>query len=744
MATIERRGISLYIDGKEIKNDIKTIIAEMNKLVNVQAQMTVGSKEYIDSASKIKALKSIISEHRQEISNAKSPIQGLIDTAKGLLPAFGLTALAAGVTSAFTKIKNSTHATADAFEFAVAGMENGLDHFWKTLATGDWTNFFSNLGKAIKTGYEYASMLDKIDDQTRALSMVESDARGKELQLEEDLKNKGLSNEQRIKAGQDRIQLEKDLSSQRQLIAKEGFDNEVMIASQQSGLSREQLIEVARDIASEKKIRAEAYQDKVTQLKDLQKLNVSTTVTPYGGTIITPKADSEEIKKLKNEIASVPEAVKTYADSMAKYDIITVEQQKKFVSAYVAQNAAINSAPENLKKVITRVNSLLSGQDSEDEKLRLKDKKLKDKEERDAAMNELKEANMERLLIIKESYKNDEINKEQYELRMDVAELAHLEAQKQLLILQKKDITDIELQIADARIKIHEEANESIKKFAIDQKEMSADSIEAMIKLGDDLIKEHDRIQKDTDSNNKKQAQSYLDLAASVGDSFADTLMSQKQDFGQFLRNTLVMALDALEKMLIMSMAEAAIKDIATKGFIGIATAAAKIVLMKAAFGTAKALILGGDKGHAEGGFTEPGGKYEPAGIVHKGEYVIPQEGVNNPFLQPWIFGLESARRNNRISTLQPSPEMAAVFSNGRSSGGFASNNLPFSPQSGSFGGLPGDSSKNSNADLIKAVDRLNRNLEKGIKATVKKFGANGLNEALEEISLFKYKTNSL
>lgn len=33
-------------------------------------------------------------------------------------------------------------------------------------------------------------------------------------------------------------------------------------------------------------------------------------------------------------------------------------------------------------------------------------------------------------------------------------------------------------------------------------------------------------------------------------------------------------------------------------------------------------------RGFAEGGYTGPGGKYEPAGIVHKGEYVLPQEAV--------------------------------------------------------------------------------------------------------------------
>jgi len=37
----------------------------------------------------------------------------------------------------------------------------------------------------------------------------------------------------------------------------------------------------------------------------------------------------------------------------------------------------------------------------------------------------------------------------------------------------------------------------------------------------------------------------------------------------------------------------------------------------------------GGGGGWADGGFTGTGGKYEPAGIVHRGEYVIPKEQVN-------------------------------------------------------------------------------------------------------------------
>lgn len=47
----------------------------------------------------------------------------------------------------------------------------------------------------------------------------------------------------------------------------------------------------------------------------------------------------------------------------------------------------------------------------------------------------------------------------------------------------------------------------------------------------------------------------------------------------------------------------------------------------------------------AEGGYTGSGGKYEPAGIVHKGEYVVPQSVNYSPAAQPHIRALEGMRK---------------------------------------------------------------------------------------------------
>ncbi|MCX6231159.1 MAG: phage tail tape measure protein [Bacteroidetes bacterium] len=67
MANTYTRRINLYINGKEVKNDIASIKAEMNKLVAQQARMTRGSEEYIKASAQIRTLNGIIREHKNEL-----------------------------------------------------------------------------------------------------------------------------------------------------------------------------------------------------------------------------------------------------------------------------------------------------------------------------------------------------------------------------------------------------------------------------------------------------------------------------------------------------------------------------------------------------------------------------------------------------------------------------------------------------------------------------------------------------
>lgn len=118
---VTRRGIYLYINGQEVSNDVKSIRAEMSKLVNQQAKMTIGSEEYIRAGRKIQALNGILSEHRNqwmktnsEIDKSKNSMFSLSKAADGFNKYFGMaTAAIASLTGISFAMRKSVDDYAD-------------------------------------------------------------------------------------------------------------------------------------------------------------------------------------------------------------------------------------------------------------------------------------------------------------------------------------------------------------------------------------------------------------------------------------------------------------------------------------------------------------------------------------------------------------------------------------------------------------------------------------------------------
>lgn len=76
MAQNYNRRINLYvnIDGKEVKNNVKSIRSEMQRLINEQNQMTIGSAEYHKQTAKIQQLKTVLKGHAETIGLIQTPI----------------------------------------------------------------------------------------------------------------------------------------------------------------------------------------------------------------------------------------------------------------------------------------------------------------------------------------------------------------------------------------------------------------------------------------------------------------------------------------------------------------------------------------------------------------------------------------------------------------------------------------------------------------------------------------------
>lgn len=58
--------------------------------------------------------------------------------------------------------------------------------------------------------------------------------------------------------------------------------------------------------------------------------------------------------------------------------------------------------------------------------------------------------------------------------------------------------------------------------------------------------------------------------------------------------------------------------------------------------------------GYSEGGYTGPGGRYEVAGVVHRGEYVVPAPIMDNPRVVDAVGTIEAIRRNKIVGPGAP------------------------------------------------------------------------------------------
>jgi hypothetical protein len=130
------------------------------------------------------------------------------------------------------------------------------------------------------------------------------------------------------------------------------------------------------------------------------------------------------------------------------------------------------------------------------------------------------------------------------------------------------------------------------------------------------------------------QIQIERDKAAIIGNVLGSTAQLFEQDTVAFK------ALASAQALINTYLAATAAYASASKvNFVLGAVAAAAAV----AAGLASVAKINGVE-FAEGGWTGPGSKYQPAGIVHADEYVVNKSINNSPAAQPHIAALESMR----------------------------------------------------------------------------------------------------
>ena len=371
---------------------------------------------------------------------------------------------------------------------------------------------------------------------------------------------------------------------------------------------------------------------------------------------------------------------------------------------------------------------------------------------------------------------SDEMTQQEYTRFMEDLEMRHLENMMAIAGLEPEKRQQIEQKILEARIKYKEECNKLDEEDANKASEEAFTRLEKQYQLEIESVTQkhyaglsseqeyrqqlldiqneyYDQVLSSSEISEEKKAEiidkkqqasleksrknyeenqrkirEQLSFAQNIGqqfgEAFAEMLTDSETSLGDFMKATLEIILDSLQKMMIAYIAETQMKNIATLGFIGLAKAAAEIALITAAFQTAKAVI----NGFEEGGYTGSGRHDEPKGIVHAGEFVANRYAVQNPAIRPVLDLIDQAQRNNTIGSLTAKDVSAVLSPTNR----MTTNNYYQTAES---------SSQESTAVMLqnmKCMEKLLKRLNEPIFTYTKATGKMGVNEAQQLVEKMK------
>lgn len=138
---------------------------------------------------------------------------------------------------------------------------------------------------------------------------------------------------------------------------------------------------------------------------------------------------------------------------------------------------------------------------------------------------------------------------------------------------------------------------DAYKDYAAVQEQLQKD-------LSDSEVKEQEEANKKKAALQEEQLKMMSDMIQTMGDGLSEFFESEDKSLHSFLKSMLTSILDAIEIAVNAYYAQILAKEIASKSWGGVASAAALMVLIKAAFSGAKALV----KGFSTGGYVQGAG----------------------------------------------------------------------------------------------------------------------------------------
>lgn len=138
------------------------------------------------------------------------------------------------------------------------------------------------------------------------------------------------------------------------------------------------------------------------------------------------------------------------------------------------------------------------------------------------------------------------------------------------------------------------------------------------------------------------------EIGASIGESLGNAIAGEEVSLKSALKSLLLIVIDAIEQMITATMVVPTLQALTGLGAAKAWASLAKLIAVKAAFSVIKSAA----RGWESGGYTGTGRHDEPAGIVHRGEFVANRFALSNPAVKAVLDIVDKAQRNGSVQNL--------------------------------------------------------------------------------------------
>ncbi len=271
------------------------------------------------------------------------------------------------VVEGFRRTVESTQSTADELQRAIYGANAGVEHFFQTLATGDWSNFLDGMKTAINYGRDFYDIIDTLGDMKWAF-----DPEIEQMQIEfndlyTQIQDSNTPLSERKKLYDELSQKANQYRSDMKALAKESENAFKAGMSKSAGVEMDdRLLEIYRSTQKHTLTRDGRIYDQIDEvgkrIKQLDNLNK----VAFGGMGVQAKSygNDEHQQELDNLRQKMERLKKRYPDHYKIYEIQDgiKDEEREENQKYLKEGKSYEQIASSFEKRMTRLRRYLDSE----------------------------------------------------------------------------------------------------------------------------------------------------------------------------------------------------------------------------------------------------------------------------------------------------------------------------------------------------------------------------------------------